>query len=87
MISGVALIPGHLILSVAFARNSILRPYRRYTLVMPFLMVLAGQLNVIGIFPAGVPERMANLVILVWIEVMAFRLLRVAFYQEPNARE
>ncbi len=82
VISGVALIPGLLVLSVAFAKDFSLRSYRWYTLITPFLMLLASQLNVVGIFPTGVPERLANLVILVWIEVIAFQLLRLAFQQE-----
>ena|SRR5947209_8025119 len=74
VISGIALIPDLLILSVAFARDPRLWPYRWYTFSTPFLMLLASQFNVIGIFPAGVPERLANLVILVWIEVVAIRV-------------
>jgi hypothetical protein len=84
VISGVALILGLPVLSVAFARDPSLRPYRWYTLMTPFLMLLAGQLTVVGIFPAGVPERLANLVILIWFEVVAFRLLRLAFHREQG---
>jgi hypothetical membrane protein len=82
VISGVALIPGFLILSVAFARDSSLRPYRWYTLITPFAILLAG-LDV-GFFPAGVPERLSILALLIWFEVAAFRLLRLAFYREPR---
>lgn len=76
VISGVALFPGLLILSVAFAKDPYLRPYRWYTLITPFLILLAG-LDV-GIFPAGVPERLSMLAILIWFEIVAFRLLRLA---------
>lgn len=84
VISGVALIPGLLALSVAFARDPSFRAYRWYTFSTPFLMLLAGQANVLEIFPAGVPERLANLVVLVWIEVVATRLLWLALYCEPG---
>lgn len=81
VISGVALIPGLLVLSVAFARDPSWRPYRWYTLITPSLILLAG-LDV-GIFPAGVPERLSTLALLIWFEVVAFRLLRLAFHREP----
>ena len=76
VISGIALIPGLLILSMAFAKDPCLRPYRWYTLITPILILLAG-LDV-GIFPAGVPERLSMLAILIWFEIVAFRLLRLA---------
>ncbi len=82
VISGIALIPGLLILSVAFAKDPSLRPYRWYTLITPFVILLAG-LDV-GIFPAGVLERLSTLVIMIWFEVVAFRLLRLAFHREPE---
>lgn len=67
----------------AWARDPGFRRYRWYTLSTPLLMLLAGQANVMGIFPAGVPERLANLVVLVWIEVVALRLLWLALKREP----
>ena len=76
MISGVALIPGLLVLSVAFARDPSLRPYRWYTLINPVLILLAGV--DLGLFPSGVPERLSTLALLIWFEVVAFRLLRLA---------
>jgi hypothetical protein len=50
--------------------------------IAPFVIVLAG-LDV-GLFPAGVLERLSALVILIWFEVVAFRLLRLAFHREPG---
>jgi hypothetical protein len=85
VISGVTLIPGLLILSVAFARDQGLRPYHRYTLITPFPILLAGV--DVGFFPAVVPERLSILVILIWFEVVAFRLLSLAFHQEPEVHE
>jgi hypothetical membrane protein len=82
VISGVALIPGLLILSVAFAEDPSLRLYRWYTLITPLLILLAGV--DVGLFPAGVPERLSTLALLIWFEVVAFRLLRLAFHREPK---
>jgi hypothetical protein len=84
MISGVALIPGLLVLSVAFAKDPSLRPYRWYTLINPVLILLAGV--DLGLFPSGVPERLSTLALLIWFEVVAFRLLRLAFHREPRAQ-
>jgi hypothetical protein len=81
VISGVALIPGLLVLSVAFAKDPDWRPYRWYTLLTPVLILLAGV--DVGLFPSGVPERLSTLVLLIWFEVVAFRLLRIAFHREP----
>lgn len=81
VISGVALIPGLLVLSVAFTRDPRLRPYRWYTLITPVLILLAGV--DVGLFPSGVPERLSTLALLIWFEVVAFRLLRLAFQREP----
>jgi hypothetical membrane protein len=85
VISGVALIPGLLVLSVAFARDSNLRPYRWYTLITPALILLSGI--DVGLFPSGVPERLSILMILAWFEVVAFRLLRIAFRRESRSRK
>jgi hypothetical membrane protein len=82
VISGVALIPGLLVLSVAFAKDPSLRPYRWYTLITPALILLAG-LDV-GLFPAGVPERLSTLMILIWIEIVAIRLLSLALHREQE---
>jgi hypothetical protein len=82
VISGVALIPGLLVLSMAFAKDPSLRPYRWYTLITPFLILLASV--DVGLFPAGVPERLSILALLTWFEVVAFRLLRLAFHREPG---
>jgi hypothetical membrane protein len=76
VISGVALFPGLLVLSVAFAKDPGLRPYRWYTLITPFLILLAGV--DVRFFPAGVPERLSTLALLIWFEVVALRLLRLA---------
>ncbi len=82
MISGFALIPGLLVLFVAFAKDPSLRPYRWYTLITPALILLAGV--DVGLFPAGVPERLSTLMLLIWFEVVAFWLLRLAFHREPR---
>ena len=82
MISGFVLIPGLLVLSVAFAKDPSLRPYRWYTLVTPALILLAGV--DVGLFPSGVPERLSTLALLLWFEVVAFRLLGLAFHQKPK---
>lgn len=71
------MIPALLILSAAFSRDPGFRPYRWYTLLTPFLMGLAS-LDV-GLLPAGVPERLSSLVLLASIEVVAVRLLRLAW--------
>jgi hypothetical protein len=84
VISGVALFPGLLVLSVAFAKDPSLRPYRWYTLITPFLILLAGV--DVGLFQDGVPERLSTLALLIWFEVVAFRLLRLALHHEPQAR-
>jgi hypothetical protein len=74
-------IPALLVLCVAFARDPEFRSYRWYTLLTPFLIGLAS-LDV-GLLPAGVPERLSSLVLLMWFEVVAFRLLRLAHRREP----
>jgi hypothetical protein len=76
VISGVALIPGLLVLSVAFVKDPSLRPYRWYTLITPALILLAGV--DVGLFPAGVPERLSTLALLIWFEIVALLLLRLA---------
>jgi hypothetical protein len=76
----VTMIPALLVLSVAFARDPGFRSYRWYTLLTPFLMGLAS-LNM-GLLPAGVPERLSSLALLVWIEVVAVLLLRLAWQQQ-----
>lgn len=77
----VTVIPALLLLSVAFARDPVFRPYRWYTLLTPFLMGLASL--DLGLYPSGVPERLSSLVLLAWIEVVAIRLLRLALQQPP----
>ena len=77
----VTVIPCLLVLCVAFARDADFRAYRWYTLLTPFVMGLAS-LDV-GFFPAGVSERLSTLVLLTWIEVVAFRLLWLALHREP----
>jgi len=76
VIANIALTLALLILTVAFARDPSFRPYRWYTLITPFAMGLLYP--VAGFLPAGVPERFSDLVIFAWIEVVAFRLLRLA---------
>ncbi len=83
VISGVALLPGLLILSVAFTKDPGWRPYRWYTLITPVLILLAGV--DVGFFPSGVPERLSTLALLIWFEVVAFRLLKLAFHRGPGA--
>ena len=73
----VTVIPALLLFSVAFARDPGFRPYRWYTLLTPFLMGLASL--DLGLFPAGVPERLSSMALLVWIEVVAVLLLRLAW--------
>jgi hypothetical protein len=85
VISGFALIPGLLVLSVAFAKDPSLRSYRWYTLVTPFLILLAGV--DVRLFPSGVPERLSTLVLLLWFEVVAFGLLRLAFHRETRIHD
>lgn len=77
----VTAIPALLVLCVAFAKDPVFRPYRWYTLLTPFLMGLASV--DLRLFPAGVPERLSSLVLLVWIEVVAVRLLRLTLQRPP----
>lgn len=81
VIANVALTLALLLLCVAFARDPRFRPYRWYTLITPFVMGLLYP--VAALLPAGVPERFSDLVIFVWIEVIALRLLRLALRREP----
>ncbi len=84
VLSGITLTPGLLVLFLAFTSDPDLRSYRWYTLCTPLLMLLASQATAIGILPAGVPERLANLVVLTWIEVVSIRLLWLALKHEPG---